>query len=146
MTRGATLRPSSGGALGGPPLPPKSRWGNQRCYPVSEVRGGNARSYLASKIRAGDERSYPTSEVRGCNERSYLASKVRGCGRVVFPSIRSQVGRPRGVTLPARSGATARRSYPNHPSPRPGWRPGGATKGPRSQGCAGTGGPREASG
>ena len=83
-----------------------------------------ARRSPATEVRGGDERSYPASEVRVWEERSYLASEVRGCGRFVFPHVRGQVGRPRGVTPRPRSGPDAGRSYPRPPSQRPGAAPG----------------------
>jgi len=86
-------------------------------------------------------------------KRSYPTSKVRDSGWEDIPHIRSHGQQLRGATPRLRSGAVAESARLGHhrssreelpPSWSQGWRPGEATPHPRSGGCMGAGGPREA--
>ena len=99
---------------------PEARGGDERSYPTPQARGqGNRREELphtpTPEAMGGGREEQPTPEARGCDERSYSMSKVRGGSREELPRVRGQ-----------------------------GWRLGGATLRPGSNGCAGAGGPRGA--
>ena len=113
----------------------------ERSHPTSEVRGRSREDPHARRAAARGVTPHPRSG--GAAERRYPASEVRGGEERSYP-------RPR-------SGAAAGRSYPTPLSPRPrasgeeqshdrgqGRWPGRPTPRPRSCGCAGAGGPREA--
>ena len=126
----------------------------ERSYPLSEVRGSSPDFQAATAQERQAERSYPTSEVRGSGREEL--PRIRGQGwRPRVPGCDSAGAAERSYTRP-RPGEMAGRSYPR-PEARgggreelpytrgQGQRPRGAIPHPRSGGCAGPGGPKEAS-
>ena len=106
-SRGGTLRPRSGGAMRGAAPRPKSR----------------GRHELLPRVRGQGRQREKLPCVQGQGRRREELHRLQGQGV-----------RPSCVTPRLRSGAAAGRSYPTHPSPRPGaapWRSKHKSKEPR---------------